>query len=81
MDENRTDRKAAPVELDLFTDYEQLEKEKRKEDERLEKERRMQKTLLKIKKKYGKNTILKGLNFEDGATARMRNNQIGGHNA
>ena len=41
----------------------------------------MQKTLLKIKKKYGKNTILKGLNFEDGATARMRNNQIGGHNA
>ena len=51
------------------------------ENNRLKKERRIQKTLLEIKKKYGKNTILKGLNFEDGATARLRNNQIGGHKA
>ena len=41
----------------------------------------MQETLLSIKKKFGKNAILKGLNFEEGATAKERNNQIGGHRA
>lgn len=69
------------VQLDLFTDYEALEKERRQEDERLEKERRMQETLLDIKRKFGKNSILRGLNFEEGATARERNRQIGGHKA
>ena len=38
-------------------------------------------TMLDIKKRFGKNAILKGLNLEDGATARERNNQIGGHKA
>jgi len=37
--------------------------------------------MLGIKKRFGKNAILKGLNLEDGATARERNNQIGGHKA
>ena len=41
----------------------------------------MQETLLSIKKKFGKNAIMKGLNFEEGATAKERNNQIGGHRA
>ena len=41
----------------------------------------MQETMLDIKKRFGKNAILKGLNLEDGATARERNNQIGGHKA
>ena len=44
-----------------------------------EKEKRLQETMLAIKKKYSKNAILKGVNFEEGATMRERNNQIGGH--
>lgn len=69
------------VQLDLFTDYETLAKQKKEEEERLAKERRMQEALLAIKKQFGKNAILRGLNFEDGATAKDRNEQIGGHKA
>ena len=47
----------------------------------LEKEKRMQQAMLSIKKKYGKNAILKGMNLEEGATTKDRNNQIGGHRA
>lgn len=46
-----------------------------------EKERRVQQTVLEIKKRFGKNAIVKGINFADGATMRERNNQIGGHRA
>lgn len=67
--------------LDLFTDYSEVEKERRAEELLLEKETKIQKAMLEIKKKYGKNSILKGLNYEDGATARERNLQIGGHKA
>lgn len=65
--------------MDLFTDYEQAEKQRREEDEFLEKERRRQQAELEIKKKYGKNAILKGMNLEEGATMKDRNDQIGGH--
>ena len=54
------------------------EKEEQKKRER---ERRMQEALLTIKKKYGKNAVLRGMNFEEGATAKERNGQIGGHQA
>ena len=67
--------------LDLFTDYEALEQKRRKEEEALAKERKMQETMLAIKKRFGKNAILKGTNLQDGATAKERNNQIGGHKA
>lgn len=67
------------VQLDLFTDYEQLEKEQQAEEEMLARERRRQEAVLQIKKKFGKNAILKGLNYADGATQRERNQQIGGH--
>ena len=67
--------------LDLFTDYEEEAKKQQAELESSQKERKVQETLLKIKKKYGKNAILKGLNFEEGATAKERNQQIGGHKA
>ena len=66
-----------PQQLDLFADY---EKEAR-DDAALERERRRQQAVLSIKKKYGKNAILKGMNLEDGATAKDRNSQIGGHKA
>ena len=67
--------------LDLFTDYGELEKQKQEEKLRLEKEKRLQKAMIDAKKKYGKNAILKGMNLEEGATAMERNRQIGGHRA
>jgi len=49
--------------------------------EEIERDKKVQKAVLEIKNKFGKNAILKGLNFEPGATTRDRNNQIGGHKA
>ena len=72
---------SAPRQLDLFTDYEALEKQRQEEQAKLDRERRMQEAQLKIKQRFGKNAILRGLNFEDGATAKERNKQIGGHRA
>ena len=68
-----------PVQLDLFTDYEALRVRAEIEESMLRKERRLQETILNIKKSFGKNSILKGLNFADGATQRTRNRLIGGH--
>ena len=67
--------------LDLFTDYEEQEAQHRSRQAQLEKERRMQEAQLRIKQRFGKNAILRGLNFEEGATAKERNRQIGGHKA
>ena len=67
--------------LDLFTDYTALEKKKEQEKKEQEKEKKLQQAVLDIKKKYGKNAVLKGMNFEEGATTRERNGQIGGHKA
>ena len=67
--------------LDLFTDYTVLEEKRRQEDAELAREKKVQQTLLTIKKKYGKNAILKGMNLEEGATGKDRNDQIGGHKA
>ncbi len=67
--------------LDLFTDYPALEARRKAEREQRERERSRQKAVLEIKRKFGKNAILKGMNFEEGATARQRNGQIGGHKA
>lgn len=67
--------------LNLFTDYEAAEKQKEQEKQEQEREKRMQKAMLDIKKKFGKNAILKGMNLEDGATTVERNKQIGGHKA
>ena len=74
-------KEKTPEQLDLFTDYENIEKKRQREEEILEKEKRMQQAVLDIKKKYGKNAILKGMNLEEGATAKDRNSQIGGHKA
>ncbi len=67
--------------LNLFTDYAALEKERKTEEQRLSKERSLQEAMLSVKKKYGKNAILKGMNLQEGATAMERNRQIGGHRA
>ena len=67
--------------LDLFVDYAAEQKRKEEEDTALQREKRRQQAVLGIRKKYGKNAILKGMNFEEGATTKDRNNQIGGHKA
>ncbi len=71
--------RAESEQLSLFTDYAALERERQAEDAALAREKRLQKTVLNIKRKFGKNSILKGMSFEEGATARERNKQIGGH--
>ena len=67
--------------LSLFEDVKQEELRKQQEEKELAREKRMQHAVIDIKKKFGKNAILKGMNLEEGATARNRNNQIGGHRA
>ena len=67
--------------LDLFTDYEAQRKKQEEEEAALDREKRMQEAMLSIKKKFGKNAVLKGMNLQEGATARDRNEQIGGHKA
>lgn len=80
VDETKV-KPSGPVQMNLFTDYEALKKQEAEEKEKLDKERRMQEALLDIKKRFGKNSILKGINFSEGATAKERNRQIGGHKA
>ena len=81
IEESKASEHNMPIQLDLFTDYEELERKNNEEKAALEKERKMQEAVLNIKKRFGKNAILKGLNFEEGATAKERNQQIGGHKA
>ena len=81
VDRSMAKKGEKPVQLDLFTDYEALRQQQEAEEQVLEKEQRMQEVLLNIKQRYGKNAILRGLNFEEGATAIDRNKQIGGHKA
>lgn len=76
-----SEKNAGYEQLDLFTDYTVKQAEQEKEQHRLERERSMQKTLLTIKRKFGKNAILRGMNLEEGATGKDRNAQIGGHKA
>ena len=71
----------AGEQLDIFTDYAELERKRTEEKAALQREKNMQKAVLELKKKYGKNIILKGMNLEEDATARERNAQIGGHKA
>jgi Nucleotidyltransferase/DNA polymerase involved in DNA repair len=79
--ENTFKEKDTYEQLDLFTDYEALHKQRADEDAALKREKKMQQAMLDIKKKFGKNAILKGMNLEDGAMTLERNRQIGGHKA
>ena len=67
--------------LDLFMDFETIEKQKAKEDDELQKEKSLQKVVISLQKKFGKNSVLKGMNLKEGATTIQRNGQIGGHKA
>ena len=77
--EDTVSHQQQPTQLDLFTDYDAIQAKEQREQEALDKERRMQEVQLAIKQRFGKNAILKGMNFQEGATAIERNAQIGGH--
>ena len=67
--------------LDMFTDYAALDAQRRAQEAEKEKEKRRLQAVLGIKKRFGRNAILRGMDFLEGATARARNAQIGGHRA
>jgi len=71
----------APQQLDLFTDYEAELQEAEQKLAALEKERRMQGAQLAIRQRFGKNALLRGMSYTEGATQKQRNEQIGGHKA
>ena len=81
LDETSVSKEESAEQLDLFTDYTTKEKQEQADRAAHTRERKLQEAMLGIKKKYGKNAILKGMNLEDGATARERNQTIGGHQA
>jgi len=81
IDEKKVPNEEKCEQLDLFTDYNALEEEQKNEQAELDREKKMQQAILSIKKKFGKNAVLKGMNLEEGATAKDRNTQIGGHKA
>lgn len=82
VDEKTALRQAAkPVQRDLFDSLEENVAQRQHEQQFFEKERKVQQAMLHIKKAFGKNAILKGVNFAEGATMRDRNSQIGGHKA
>ena len=67
--------------LDFFTDFEEKQAERERENKALKRENNMQKAIIELKNKYGKNSVLRGMNLEEGATTVSRNKQIGGHRA
>ncbi len=73
--EHDDEKKVKYKQINLFSDYEDIIKTEKYEKE----EKKIQEAIINIKQKYGKNSILKGMNLEDGATTIERNNQIGGH--
>ncbi|HPK16733.1 MAG TPA: DNA methylase [Clostridia bacterium] len=79
VDEATVQKTNRVEQLDLFTDYAAVQAKKEAEEAELAREKRIQKAMLEIKKKHGKNAILKGMNLEEGATTVARNKQIGGH--
>ena len=81
VDEGSLETDVSMEQLDLFTDFAEVQRQREEDKAALERERRRQRAVIGIKKKYGKNAIIKGMNLEEGATAMDRNRQIGGHKA
>lgn len=81
IDEKQLEDKEDFYQMNIFTDYDALSQQQKREKEMLEKERKLQESTLLLKKKFGKNAVLKGMNLEDGATTIERNGTIGGHKA
>ena len=81
LDEESVQESESFEQLDFFSDYKAEYESRKREEVELQRERKVQMATLSIRKRFGKNAILKGMNLLDGATAIERNNQIGGHKA
>ena len=81
LDEDAAREKDSCEQLDFFSITESAQQQATAEEKELERERRRQQAMLAIKKKFGKNAIIKGMDLQEGATAMERNAQIGGHKA
>ncbi|MCH5229501.1 MAG: DNA methylase [Muribaculaceae bacterium] len=81
IDEKKINYQKYTPQLDLFSDWEEIQKQQDKEIETNRKERNRQQALLNLRKRYGKNVVLRGLNYAEGSTQKERNKQIGGHKA
>ena len=79
VSEDKVDNKPQRQQLDLFTNYQEQDELNKKQIEREKEDAKIQKTILELKRRYGKNAILKGMNLEEGATAIERNREVGGH--
>ncbi|MCK8061473.1 MULTISPECIES: DNA methylase [unclassified Fusibacter] len=80
-DEKKAQNEATYEQLDIFTDYEAKIAKEEAEEEALKKEKNLQHAILDLKKKFGKNAVLKGMNLQEDANTKERNKQIGGHKA
>ena len=80
-DEATVERVPEYEQIDLFTDYAARQQQEREQAAVLAREQQMQQAILSIKRKFGKNAILKGMDLQEAATTRVRNDQIGGHRA
>ena len=81
ISERELEKKKKPEQLDLFTDIDLVDKQRKAEETARQKEKQLQKAIIHIHKKYGKNALLKGTNLLEGATMKERNLQVGGHRA
>ncbi len=79
VSEDKVENKPQRQQLDLFTNYQEQDELNKKQIEREKEDAKIQKTILELKRRYGKNAILKGMNLEEGATAIERNREVGGH--
>ena len=80
IEDDGKNRENHNIQFDIFSNYEEENEKNKKEIENERNEKEIQKAIINIKKKYGKNSILKAISLEDGSTAIERNKQVGGHN-
>ena len=79
--ETKINKQKYAVQLDLFSDYDEIKRSREMKNKELAKERKRQEALLNLRHKFGKNVVLRGLSYSEGATQKTRNKQIGGHKA
>ncbi len=79
--ESEINNEIKQTQMTLFDNPEEIERKNAEEKAARDKERRVQKTAIKLKRKFGKNAIIKGMNLQEGATTIERNKQVGGHKA
>lgn len=81
LDEKSIPKPPQYQQMDFFTDYAAEQEKQKVEQAELAREKKIQEAMIDIKKRFGKNAVLKGTNLSEGATGKDRNNQIGGHKA